>query len=204
MTTEHPRIVLDPKVLAGKPVIRGTRLSVEFIIGLMADGWSEADILSNYPGVTHEDIIACLAYARDALTSEGYSRARHDMRFSANENLAGMAVEALKAAGHDVVWVRTAAPGMADPGVLAWAAREERILLTFDKDLGGQARVAALPSACGIILFRMRRRPPACRYGHCEGRLGGPLLRHRAGQGANAPVGPVTRRGLSGGNARAA
>jgi uncharacterized protein (DUF433 family) len=70
MTTEHPRIVLDPKVLAGKPVIRGTRLSVEFIIGLLADGWSEADVLSNYPGIVHEDIIACLAYARDALSSE--------------------------------------------------------------------------------------------------------------------------------------
>ena len=68
--TEHPRIALDPKVLAGKPVIRGTRLSVEFIIGLMADGWSEADILANYPGVTHEDIIGCLAYARDTLSSE--------------------------------------------------------------------------------------------------------------------------------------
>ena len=68
--TEHPRIARDPKVLAGKPVIRGTRLSVEFIIGLMADGWSEADILANYPGVTHEDIIGCLAYARDTLSSE--------------------------------------------------------------------------------------------------------------------------------------
>ena len=68
--SEHPRIALDPKVLAGKPVIRGTRLSVEFIIGLMADGWSEADILANYPGVAHADIIACLAYARDTLSSE--------------------------------------------------------------------------------------------------------------------------------------
>jgi len=70
MTTEHPRITLDPKVLAGKPVVCGTRLSVEFIIGLLADGWKEADILANYPGVTHEDIIACLAYARDTLSSE--------------------------------------------------------------------------------------------------------------------------------------
>jgi uncharacterized protein (DUF433 family) len=68
--TEPPRITLDPKVLAGKPVIRGTRLSVEFVIGLMAEGWSEADILANYPGITHEDIIACLAYARDTLSSE--------------------------------------------------------------------------------------------------------------------------------------
>ena len=67
---ENPRIALVAEVLAGKPVIRGTQLSVEFVIGLMADGWSEADILANYPGVTHEDIIACLAYACDALSSE--------------------------------------------------------------------------------------------------------------------------------------
>jgi uncharacterized protein (DUF433 family) len=64
------RIVLDPDILAGKPVIRGTRLSVEFIIGLMADGWSEADILANYPGLTRDDIAACLAYAREILKSE--------------------------------------------------------------------------------------------------------------------------------------
>lgn len=68
--TEHPRITLAADVLAGKPVIRGTRLSVEFVIGLMAGGWSEADILDNYPGVTHDDIIACLGYAQDMLSSE--------------------------------------------------------------------------------------------------------------------------------------
>jgi uncharacterized protein (DUF433 family) len=67
---EHPRIALMPEVLAGKPVIRGTRLSVEFVIGLMADGWTEADVLQNYPGIEHDDIIACLAYARDTLRSE--------------------------------------------------------------------------------------------------------------------------------------
>ncbi len=66
----EPRITLDPDVLAGKPVIAGTRLAVEFIIGLLADGWTEADILRNYRGLTHEDIVACLAYARDVLASE--------------------------------------------------------------------------------------------------------------------------------------
>lgn len=66
----HPRITLQPDLLAGKPVIRGTRLSVEFVIGLMADGWTEKDILSSYPGIAHDDIIACLAYARDTLSSE--------------------------------------------------------------------------------------------------------------------------------------
>ncbi|HEY5830550.1 MAG: DUF433 domain-containing protein [Hyphomicrobiaceae bacterium] len=64
------RIIVDSSILAGKPVVRGTRLSVEFIIGLMADGWSETDILRNYPGLMREDIAACLAYARDVLKSE--------------------------------------------------------------------------------------------------------------------------------------
>jgi uncharacterized protein (DUF433 family) len=48
--------------LGGKPVIRGTRLSVEFVVGLLDDGWSESDIFDNYPGITHDDIVACLAY----------------------------------------------------------------------------------------------------------------------------------------------
>ena len=68
--TDLGRIVLNPAVLAGKPVIRGTRLSVDFVIGLMADGWGEADILNNYPGLSHDDVPACLAYARDILRSE--------------------------------------------------------------------------------------------------------------------------------------
>jgi uncharacterized protein (DUF433 family) len=67
---DQSRIVLDPDVLAGKPVIRGTRLSVDFIIGLLAEDWTEADILRNYPGPTHADIAACLAYARDVLRAE--------------------------------------------------------------------------------------------------------------------------------------
>jgi uncharacterized protein (DUF433 family) len=70
--TEHPRISLAPDVLAGKPVIRGTRLSVEFMIGLMAEGWSEPDILANYPDIAHDDIIACLAYARDMSSEKVY------------------------------------------------------------------------------------------------------------------------------------
>jgi uncharacterized protein (DUF433 family) len=57
------RIVVDPKILAGKPVIRGTRLAVEFILELLAAGQTEADILTNYPGLTREDVLACLAYA---------------------------------------------------------------------------------------------------------------------------------------------
>jgi uncharacterized protein (DUF433 family) len=57
------RIVIDPGILAGKPIIRGTRLAVEFILGLLAAGQSETEILDNYPGLTREDLLACLAYA---------------------------------------------------------------------------------------------------------------------------------------------
>ncbi len=64
------RIVVDPEVLVGKPVVKGTRLSVEFIIGLLAEGWSEPDILKNYPGLTHTDVLACLAYASNVLNTE--------------------------------------------------------------------------------------------------------------------------------------
>jgi uncharacterized protein (DUF433 family) len=57
------RIVVDPDILAGKPVIRGTRLAVEFILDSLAAGQSEDSILANYPGLTRDDILACLAYA---------------------------------------------------------------------------------------------------------------------------------------------
>jgi len=57
------RITIDPDVLAGKPVIRGTRLSVELILELLAAGESMQDVLDNYPGLVREDILACLAYA---------------------------------------------------------------------------------------------------------------------------------------------
>jgi uncharacterized protein (DUF433 family) len=70
MTSDHPRIVLDTAILSGKPVLRGTRLAVEFIIGLRAEGWSEGDILAKYPGLAHDDVVACLRYARDVPGSE--------------------------------------------------------------------------------------------------------------------------------------
>jgi uncharacterized protein (DUF433 family) len=70
MDTDEPRITLDPAVLVGKPIIRGTRISVELVLGLLADGWSEAEILDSYPHVTRADIQACLAYARDLVAEE--------------------------------------------------------------------------------------------------------------------------------------
>ena len=64
------QIVIDEAILTGKPVIKGTRLAVEFIINLLAHGWSEAEILENFPGIVVEDIRACLAYASATLHAE--------------------------------------------------------------------------------------------------------------------------------------
>jgi uncharacterized protein (DUF433 family) len=64
------RITIDPKVLVGKPVIAGTRISVEFIVDLLASGWSHEQILASYPHISEVDILACLQYAGELLHSE--------------------------------------------------------------------------------------------------------------------------------------
>lgn len=77
------------------------------------------------------------------------------MRLLADENFPRAAVEALRRSGHDVTWIRIFAPGIADSAVLELAAREGRVVLTFDKDFGEQARAAKLPGSCGVVLFRI-------------------------------------------------
>jgi uncharacterized protein (DUF433 family) len=64
------RIVVDQKVLVGKPVVKGTRISVELVVDLMAAGWTEVQILDSYPNLEPQDIRACLAYAGELLHSE--------------------------------------------------------------------------------------------------------------------------------------
>jgi len=64
------RIVASLDVLVGKPVVKGTRLSVEFIVDLLAGGWTQEQILDNYPNLKAEDIRACLAYASELLHAE--------------------------------------------------------------------------------------------------------------------------------------
>lgn len=63
------RITLNPKVMVGKPVIRGTRLTVEYILGLLAHGATVPEILQEYEGLVEEDIQACLIFAAKSLES---------------------------------------------------------------------------------------------------------------------------------------
>ena len=61
------QITLNPKVMAGKPVIKGTRLTVEYILNLLAHGTTAAEILENYQGLTQDDIRACILFATKSL-----------------------------------------------------------------------------------------------------------------------------------------
>jgi uncharacterized protein (DUF433 family) len=72
MTTDTllDRIVVDPNVLAGKPVVRGTRISVDLVIDLLARGYSKEQVIAQYDHLTLDDVHACLAYARELLQSE--------------------------------------------------------------------------------------------------------------------------------------
>ncbi|MCD6523450.1 MAG: DUF433 domain-containing protein [Thermococcus sp.] len=66
------RIEINPKKMGGKPVIKGTRIPVYFILELLANGWSFEDILENYPQLTREDILAAIKYASMVLKEEQY------------------------------------------------------------------------------------------------------------------------------------
>lgn len=66
----NPRIEINPKVLSGKPIIRGTRIPVELIVRKLSEGASEADILDAYPRLTVPDIRAALLFAADSLAHE--------------------------------------------------------------------------------------------------------------------------------------
>lgn len=78
MNLSHPRIILNPPILAGQPVVRGTRLAVGHLIGLLAEGWSEGSILADCAGCTNEDLAVHLAgiayYTKHGLRFDFYTR----------------------------------------------------------------------------------------------------------------------------------
>lgn len=68
--TRHPRIEANPKVMLGKPVVCGTRITVELIVRRVSQGASELEVVQAYPGLTVEDVRAALAYAADVIARE--------------------------------------------------------------------------------------------------------------------------------------
>ena len=66
------KITVNAKILGGKPIIKGTRISVEHVLNLLASNISEKEILEDYPQITHDDVQACLKYAAHSLKNEIY------------------------------------------------------------------------------------------------------------------------------------
>ncbi|MDF9391325.1 MULTISPECIES: DUF433 domain-containing protein [Methylococcus] len=66
------RIVVDPDILVGKPIIKGTRISVELLLDRLADGWSIDDILRSYPHLTRDDVLAALSFAAELFREERF------------------------------------------------------------------------------------------------------------------------------------
>jgi uncharacterized protein (DUF433 family) len=64
------RITVDPEILAGKPVVKGTRIAVEHVVELLANGWTIEEVLENYPQLKREDVLAALKYAAEVLKEE--------------------------------------------------------------------------------------------------------------------------------------
>ncbi len=74
MAKARDRGVFDPDVMLGKPVIRGTRITVELIVRKLGEGATEADLLDAYPSLTHADIRAALVFAADSLSGDWQAR----------------------------------------------------------------------------------------------------------------------------------
>lgn len=72
MSDWRDRIVTNPDILVGKPTIKGTRISVELILGWLGSGWSIEEILENYPHITREDVLAALSFAAEYMRDERF------------------------------------------------------------------------------------------------------------------------------------
>lgn len=72
MTDWRERITVDPAILVGKPIIRGTRISVELLMDRLADGWTVEQIIDSYPRLTREDVLSAIAFVTEVFREEDY------------------------------------------------------------------------------------------------------------------------------------
>jgi len=139
----YDRIEINPNIMLGKPVIRGTRIPVELILRKLSEKATEADLMDAYPQLVTEDIQAAIRFAADTIAQEETvivsRKASWDfftMRFLVDESCDIVLSQALLEDGNDVLDVRDSKPGANDEWVINFALSENRILLTEDKDFG--------------------------------------------------------------------
>jgi len=76
MTDWKGRITVDPNIMVGKPIIRGTRISVDLLMDRLADGWTIEDITASYPRVSRDDVLAAIAFVTEVFREEDYVAVR--------------------------------------------------------------------------------------------------------------------------------
>jgi uncharacterized protein (DUF433 family) len=98
------RITIDPRICGGKPCIKGTRIWVSLILDFLADGMTEAELLAEYPGLTHEDVLAAIAYGAEAArgADHPHPHRKRGVKLKLDENLSRRAADLISTAGHDV------------------------------------------------------------------------------------------------------
>jgi uncharacterized protein (DUF433 family) len=144
------RISIDPTICAGKPCIRGTRIWVSLILDFLAEDMTEAELLTEYPGLTHEDVLAAIAYGAEAARERviPVPAQRYGVKFKLDENLSRRAADLIRVAGHDVVTVPDQGlRGTADETLFEVCRREGRALITLDRDFGQVLRYPPTASA---------------------------------------------------------
>ncbi len=151
-------IVVDPAVLVGKPVIKGTRISVELLLDRLADAWSYDDILTAYPHLAREQVQAAVQFASELFKEERFVATAKSSRVMwpgllVNENFPAPATQALRSSGVDVFSVSEQLPGASDESVLAVACAQARWLVTFDNDYGELLFARRLPAPPAVLLL---------------------------------------------------
>ena len=115
------------------------------------------------------------------------------MRYLADENMSAEVVAGLRAAGHDVAFIAEDSPSIPDDSVLARAVRENRVLITYDKDYGKLVFADLQPADSGVILFRLRDLSPEARIRFMVSNLDNEV--DWRGHFAVIRIGPTPRRG---------
>ncbi len=159
----QPLIVSDPRVMMGKPVVAGTRISVELILEKLAAGETIEQLLDAHPRLTRPAVLAALDFAARVLRGCSLPCDQQiRMNLLADESVDRPIVERLRQEGHVVAYVAEFSPGITDDEVLQVANNSGALLLTADKDFGElvyrQGRVHA-----GVILLRLAGLPSAAK-----------------------------------------
>ena len=156
------RIVVDPQIAAGKPIVKNTRLAGHFLLELLAQGWAQEDILANYPQLTRDDLLAALAYASETLRNEALHplKARSARGSWQTRRFPPLLLGPYSSPAWTSRGSGKSTPASNDRRVMQMARSEGRVLITFDKDFAELVFHESAQEPSGVILLNPTPRSP--------------------------------------------